>query len=110
MIDLATELKSVWYLIMGLIGLSVWLVRLEAISKQSAKIAEENRKAIGAAFEKIDVINETLPVMKSKLNVHGDLLKPDKLAEHYTMTATFQAETKKDLERLLEAARKAGVF
>lgn len=110
MMEVATELKSIWYLVAAIITLIVWLVRLESLSKQNNEMIQELRKASNAAFDKIDQINETLPVMQSKLGVHGDLLKPDKLAEHYTLTAGFQAETRKDIERLMDAARKAGVI
>jgi hypothetical protein len=95
MMEMASELKSIWYLVIAIITLVVWLVR---------------RKASGASFDKIDAINETIPVMQSKISVHSDLLKPDKLAEHYTKSADFQARTEERVQRLIEAARKSGAI
>jgi hypothetical protein len=46
-----------------------------------------------AAWEAIEVMRNDLTLLKQRVDVHGDLLKPDKLAEHYTKTATFETET-----------------
>ena len=110
MVDLATELKSIWYLLIALVGIALWLGRLHSLAHSTHKTAKEINEALGAAFKKIDAINERLPVMQSKIGVMSDMLKPDKLAEFHTATATFQAETQKDIERLMDAAKKAGVF
>ena len=110
MMEMAAELKSIWYLVIAIITLVVWLVRLESLSKQNSELIRELKKSSSAAFEKIDAINETLPVMQSKITVHSDLLKPDKLAEHYTKSADFQARTEERVQRLLDAAKKSGVI
>ena len=106
--DIVADLKAVWPFIMAVLALVVWLVRLESVSKQNSQQGMENKKASAAAFEKIDAINEVLPVMQSKISVFGSMLKPDKLAEHHSSTARFQAETEKDIERLMDAAKKSG--
>ena len=108
--EMIGDLKAVWPFIMAVLALVVWLVRLESVSKQNSEQTKENKKAAVAAFEKIDALNEALPVMQSKISVFGSMLKPDKLAEHHSSTAKFQAETEKDIERLMDAAKKSGVI
>jgi hypothetical protein len=102
--DAIAELKSIWWLVSAIIGLVVWLVRLEALSKHSAGLTSENKEAISVAFGKLDVINEALPVMESKINIHSGMLRPDKMAEQAERRGRQDAQ----IEQLMAAARKAG--
>jgi len=97
-------------MLVALVAVVVWLVRLESLAGIANKSSDKADAKGAAALAKIDNINEELPVLRSKLNVLSDMMRPDKLAEHYTTSATFQAETKKDIERLMDAARKAGAI
>lgn len=108
--DAIAQLKDVWFLIIPSVALVIWVIRLEGLAKGNKERGLKNEGKIDAALLKSDGISEEFQVMKSRVRVHGDLLKPDKLAEHYTAQATFQAETKKDIGRLMDAARKAGAF
>ena len=110
MVDLATELKSVWYLLIAIVSLALWLGRLHSMARQNNDVLKDIKKQLNAAFRDIDQIKEDLPVMRSKLKVLGDMMKPENLEDFHKETATFREATRKDIERLMDAARKAGVF
>ncbi len=102
--DALADLKSIWWLVSAVIALVVWLVRLEALTKHNAGLTLENKKAIAAAFEKLDVINEALPVIESKLTIHAGMLRPDKMADE----AEKKGYQKAQIEALMAAAKKEG--
>jgi len=108
--DVLSELRAVWPMLVAMIGLVVWLARLEGSAKRNTEDLREVKKALAKSFDRLDSVQEAMPVIESKIKVFGDMLKPDKLADHYTTTARFQAVTEKDLERLMDAAKKAGVI
>jgi len=108
--DALADLKSVWWLIGPLLALVVWLVRLEALSKQNSEVTRDNKKQLAAIFAKVDQLAADRDVLKSKVSIHSDLLRPDKLEERYKDEAGFRARTEEQIKRLTEAARKAGVI
>lgn len=115
---LAGEIKALVYVAGPFVALIVWLVRMEGLAKGNRDRGLENQNRGRSAFKKIDSILERLALAEKRVEVHGDLLKPDKLAEHYTRTATFETETRermatlrRDLDKLetrVEASRNGG--
>jgi hypothetical protein len=62
--DMVSELKDIWYLVLGLVALVAWSVRLEALVKG----------------------------LEQKLNVISGMMRPDKQEEHYTWKAHVEKD------------------
>mgnify|MGYP003644390116 CR=1 FL=1 len=83
----------------------VWFLMKYQIGELiKADVSQE--QAVKAMGEKLDVARNDLSLLAQKQSVIGGMMSPDAVADHVRAMTIME----KDIERLMDAARKAGVF
>lgn len=95
---LLSDLKTLSYILIPLVGLAAWSIRLEMVVKANAEAAKEHRARIEKLFLLVDRVDASLQVNTAMTKMHDFLMSPDKQREFWVS----QANTKKDLEYLVK--------
>ncbi len=83
----------------------VWVLMKYQIG-ELIKADDSQAKAVKAMGEKLDAARSDLILLAQKQAVIGGMMSPDAVAEHVKAMTAME----KDIERLMDAARKAGAF
>lgn len=123
MVDVVSDIKDIWFIVLGLVTLVAWSVRLESIVKDNKLKLKEldrmiqehikaNKTELGSAWHKIDTLRSDVSMSKRTTEVHAGMLKPENMERYHVEAATFKTATNfrlDSIEAMLTELRKGGM-
>lgn len=102
MIELAGELKAIWFLIAAALGGVIWLVRLEGRVNTAIRDLGETQRNVKRLYDRSDRID----VLEKQVATVTSMMKPEALAEYHRSDERIKARLDYLEEKVGELRRK----
>lgn len=102
MLDVADDLRGIWFIVIAVIGAVIWLVRLEGRVNTSVRDQDEMKGHVNRLFAKAD----KLDVLDKQVATVTSMMRPEAVAEYHRSDERIKARLDRLEETVAEIKRK----